>query len=503
MQEAGVPITYAYIADAHDNHSAAGGTFGPGEAGYVAQLKAYDTAFGKFFTELAAHGINKSNTLFVITADENDHFVGGPPSPANCNGVTVPCTYSQVGEIDANMAGLMGAKGITTPFKIHDDSSPTVYLNGQPARDAATTRAFEQAAGGLTAVNPYTGKTDQLTNYLADPVEQGLLHMVTGDPQRTPTFVLFGNPNYYFCAGESFCPNGPSFVGFDTTDAWNHGTVAPEINTTWLGLVGPGVRKLGVDSTTWSDETDIRPTMMTLLGLTDDYTHEGRTLFEVLDDNVLPSSLRAHRATLLRLAQVFKQINAPVGQLGLASLRVSTAAIESSASGDSTYAQLESQLQSITSQRNTLAGQMLAMLAGATFNGQAIDEQQAKSLIDRGQALLSQVAALAGPAPSAFAVSLKGQFTVSFSSAQPGQGMVYFGSGPGCSGLVEVATEDAGSGTTNHTVVVQGNDLPGTVGNNGIVPGTTYWYETVTATSGGETIDNNNGQCYEVTVPGP
>jgi phospholipase C len=92
-------------------------------------------------------------------------------------------------------------------------------------------------------------------------------------------------------------------------------------------------------------------------------------------------------------------------------------------------------------------------------------------------------------------------FEVSFTSSRPGQGMVYFGSGPGCLGLVEVATRDAGSGTTNHRVLVTGNDLPGTVGDNGIVPGTTYWYEVVTATSSGQEVDDNHGTCYAVTIP--
>src|SRR5262249_49962499 len=69
MQKAGIPVTYAYISDAHDNHLPGGITkaFGPGEAGYVAQLKAYNDAFQKFFDELAANGIDESNTLFVFT----------------------------------------------------------------------------------------------------------------------------------------------------------------------------------------------------------------------------------------------------------------------------------------------------------------------------------------------------------------------------------------------------------------------------------------------------
>ena len=38
--------------------------------------------------------------------------------------------------------------------------------------------------------------------------------------------------------------------------AYNHGTLAPDITTTWLGMVGPGIQNLGVDSATWSDHTD-------------------------------------------------------------------------------------------------------------------------------------------------------------------------------------------------------------------------------------------------------
>ena len=60
-------------------------------------------------------------------------------------------------------------------------------------------------------------------------------------------------------------------------------------------------------------------------------------------------------------------------------------------------------------------------------------------------------------------------FTVTFNSTNPGQGAVYFGSGPGCTGLVNVATRDSGAGTTSHTVVVMGNDLPGTVGDIGLL----------------------------------
>jgi len=392
MQEHGVPVTYAYISDAHDKHPS-GPAYGPGEAGYVAALKAYDNAFATFFSRLANDGINQSNTLFVFTADEGDHFVGGPPSPSNCDGVTVPCTYSQIGEINANLAGLLATEqGITTPFRVHSDSAPTIYITGNPARDAAVTRAFDRALGPLTALNPITGNTDTITKFLADPVEMKLLHMVTADPARTSTLTMFADPNYFLFAGAPNC-NSPCVTeqpGF----AWNHGDVQSDITTTWLGMVGPGVDQTGIDSTTWSDHTDIRPTILTLAGLKDDYSHDGRVLVEDLTGWAQPSAVKKS-SSFVALSQIYKQIDACVGQLGLKSLAVSTKALESgSSSDDSTYTQLENHLISINSQRDSLAAQMIALLEGAEFNGQPFSTGQADPLISQGQDLLDEVNSL-------------------------------------------------------------------------------------------------------------
>jgi hypothetical protein len=392
MQEHGVPVTYAYISDAHDKHPS-GPAYGPGQAGYVATLASYDDAFNKFFTRLANDGINQSNSLFVFTADEGDHFVGGPPSPAGCDGVTTPCTYSQIGEINANMAGLLATEqGITTPFSVHSDSAPNVYIKGNPSKTDPVTRAFERATGQLTAVNPMTGNTDTITKSLADPVEMKLLHMITADPARTPTFTMFADPNYFLFAGAPNCtsPCVTQQPGF----AWNHGTVSPDINTTWLGMVGPGVDQIGIDSTTWSDHTDIRPTILTLLGLRDDYSHDGRVLAEDLTGYARPFALRKSFGSFVKLAQIYKQIDACVGQLGLATLAVSTRALESNAPGDSTYIDLENQLISVTNQRDALAAQMIALLEATEFGNQTLSNAQVQPLIAQGQALLNQVNSL-------------------------------------------------------------------------------------------------------------
>src|SRR2546429_590848 len=112
---------------------------GRAEAGYVQQLRAYDRAFQKFFARLAADGINKSNTLFVFTVDEGDHFVGDAPTPAGCDGVTTPCTYNRVGEINADLRRMVYTQfGDSTLFSVHSDDAPTVYVNGTSANLFAT-----------------------------------------------------------------------------------------------------------------------------------------------------------------------------------------------------------------------------------------------------------------------------------------------------------------------------------------------------------------------------
>jgi hypothetical protein len=398
LLEAGVPVVYGYIEDAHDNHITSSGTFGPGEAGYETQLQAFNKAFSEFFSRLAKDGITKANTLFVITADENDHFVGGPPSPADCNGVTTPCTYALKGEIDADLSEVYATEfADVTPFRVHSDDAPTFYINGNPAQTASVTRTLEQEAGmmlGFDVVQGTNGAVNQVTRALADQAELSLLHMVTADPNRTPNFVLFANPDYFLSASGKTTICTPMFdaascfaegSGF----AWNHGDFQPQITNTWLGMVGPGVQRLGEFGVIFSDHTDIRPTILSLVGLKDDYAHDGRVLFEALDDEAMPHSLRAHWDMLSDLAAAYKAINAPLGQPGFNTLTdISTRALTGN---DTTYATFEAQIRVITTQRNKIAGQMIEMLEDAAFNNRPIDESKAQQLIKQANDLLASI----------------------------------------------------------------------------------------------------------------
>ncbi|HMH17428.1 MAG TPA: hypothetical protein VK572_04695 [Burkholderiales bacterium] len=413
MHEKGIPVTFAYISDAHDFHGVSGNqhvAFGPGSDGYVQQLKAYDEAFEAFFTRLARAGITKRNTLFVITVDEGDHFAGVQKN--DCDGVNTPCSYAanEVGEINTNIdtffthqfpllaSSFLGSAAPNT-FTVHGDSAPTFYLakkgtgGGALAQTDPQTREFERSVARLTAVNPYTGLTDDLMVQMADQTGMKALHMnVAADPARNPTFVYFADANYFI----TDFPASTCETCINPLFAWNHGDIQPEIANTWVGLVGPGVRNEGVTHRVWTDHTDVRPTILALLGLKDDYGHDGRVIVEALEEHALPRSLHEHHETLIELGAVYKQVNAPFGRFAVNMLAASTHALKSGSSADdNTYLSLQTQIRDLTNQRDALASQMKAVLDAAAFGKDAIDERHAERLIEQGEQLLGRAHRLA------------------------------------------------------------------------------------------------------------
>jgi hypothetical protein len=408
MQEAGVPVTYAYISDAHDNHTLARAS-GPGEADYKQQLADYDAAFAAFFQRLQADGINKGNTLFVVTVDEGDHFAGGTGAPDGGGNLTyahtacplapvaTACPANQIGEVNVKIGSVLPAG--EPLFDIHFDDAPTFYVNGDashpngPPRTDPAVRQLERDVWNATAPDPYAGGSVQIAQFLADTVEEKTLHMINADPKRTPTFTMFGNPDFFFqttnlsggCAGSTVCVN-PGF-------AWNHGDVQEEIANTWVGFVGPGVEDEGIDSKTWTDHTNVRPTILGLLGLKDDYVQDGRVLVEALTTKATPHALVAHRVAVQLLGGIYEQLNASFGSFALDTLKASTAALANT--NEAAYESIETRIASLTSQRDVLAGKIKAALNAAAFNGTALNEVQAAVWIAQAGVLIIQAHVLA------------------------------------------------------------------------------------------------------------
>ncbi|HEY7078010.1 MAG TPA: hypothetical protein VH418_21680 [Solirubrobacteraceae bacterium] len=400
MQENGVPVTYGYISDAHDNHNPPGsGAFGPGEAGYQAQLKAYDDAFATFFRRLARDGITPANTLFTITVDEGDHFVGGQGTPQPdgslaynhtvCFDLTA-CPSNQLGEVNIGLNALLPAQAGT--FDVHSDDAPTFYVHGNPERTDPGVRTLERDVAGLTSVDPFAGgATVPLFQRFADPVEEKALHMVNSDPARTPTFTGFGNADFFFSTTNPRCGGTPAPQCVDPSFAWNHGDYQDEIANTWVGLVGPGVRSRGIDSRTWTDHTNVRPTILSLVGLRDDYGHDGRVLVEGLRGRATPAGLES--GAVRRLAAAYEQLNASFGEFALATLQASTNAIK--AGDDATYNRIEDRIAALTDRRDRLAGRIKRQLDAAAFDGRRISGRRARHETRRAVRLIGRAERLA------------------------------------------------------------------------------------------------------------
>ena len=405
MQKAGIPVTFGYISDAHDNHKDPSGVnvaYGPGEAGYMQQLKEYDQAFTAFFKEAHDAGITPANTLMVVTVDEGDHFAGGNSpdgtwSHTFCNiAAGQVCPPNQIGEVNLNLNSVLPTG--EPPYLIHADSAPTVYVTGNPVRTDPALRKFERDVGAAQNIDPYIANVPtHVALALADPVGEKALHMVNSDPARTPTFTLFANPDYFITTSDVNCPTSatrsPNCIDYHF--AWSHGDITPDIARMWVGFVGPGVKKLGQNSSIWADQTDVRPTILQLLGLKDSYEQDGRVLTEALKSQALSSSLAKSDPAFTTLSQTYKQLMAPFGSFGMDTLHASTKALGSgSASDDSTYTSIESQIADLTTQRDTLAAHIRTILNDAAFNGVRVDGAAAASLTAQANALIAQAAAL-------------------------------------------------------------------------------------------------------------
>ena len=121
----------------------------------------------------------------------------------------------------------------------------------------------------------------------------------------------------------------------------------------------------------FSDHTDVRPTMLALLGLKDDYVHDGRVLAEWMETQALPQGIRQRREDFIELAEVYKQLNAPLGLLGRKSLVYANRSVTAD---DASYMRYLTKIRQITTQRDALAGQIKTALDNAAFNHQPVEE---------------------------------------------------------------------------------------------------------------------------------
>ena len=452
MLETGVPVVYGYISDAHERKgqgptpqsgctnpsTSSTAAQGPADPCYKATLASYNTAFAKFFQRLADDGINPSNTVFMFSAEEGDHFAGanvGRSVQPNCTGapetLDYTCSYATgaqgpaIGEQFVNIHGLLKNQlGNTTPF-YNEPQGNSIFITGNPGPTDPATRQLERDFGNAQLFDSYDNATENLTQYEVDPEVEQLLHFVNADPNRTPSFTVWPKGDFFMSSGTSdSCPSGTTAANASTKCvsvsngfAWDHGYYAPEIDNTWLGIVGPGVANKGVDGRsaadgpnsandansnpklltqlddpgTWGDETDMRPTLLSLVGLKDDYVEDGRILTEDLTN---PSD-KAGQPKYQQLAVCYKQLNSSVGQFGTDLIVADTAALKTGSSGDdSTYESTLGDIKTLGAARDALATKIKNDLFNAGFDNTPIpganDLKDCEGILAQANALAAQ-----------------------------------------------------------------------------------------------------------------
>ena len=258
MQEAGIPVTYGYISDLHEkkadtrigcattaNGATAGRPVGPGDNCYVENAQHYDAAFQTFFTRLAQDGITPANTLFVISAEENDQFAGAnvgraiQPSPAGCDGKPrQQHAYTPRGR-SANCRRTSRPCSPARPRSTQFDIEPqgaSIYVHGQPAANDPVVRQLERDTAAMTGNDPYSGvSNEKITKYQAGALEQRVLHIQTADPLRTPTYTLFPKGDYFFST--TGAPSASSATSPGTTATTARTSTSP--GSAWSGRVSP------------------------------------------------------------------------------------------------------------------------------------------------------------------------------------------------------------------------------------------------------------------------
>ena len=307
MQEAGIPVTFGYISDAHDVHGVSGND--------PPRLRS-----GRGRLRPAAEGLRQGVRRLLHAPEERrdhqgQHAVRGhrrgerplrrhrarrrratasrrrAPTPT----ATSPRSTATSSGIVATYNASHGTTA-TTNFSVHSDMAPNVYITGNPARDSATARDAREGDVRHERDEPAVGQTAERcssrwptrsrrsSSTWSPPTRHGRRRSrrsrraTTSSTRRQTTTCTNGASQLDL----STCVFLPNTAPPNQTFAWNHGGIQPEVRSTWIGWVGPGVAKQAQTDKVWTDHTDIRPTMLALLGLQDDYVSDGRVVTEFL-----------------------------------------------------------------------------------------------------------------------------------------------------------------------------------------------------------------------------
>ena len=328
------------------------------------QLKDYDKAFGNFFTRMQERRDHEGQLAL------RRHRRGGRPlrrhrarTTRRATASRTACTYANghVTEVNGDLKRLVATYNAshgttaTTDFSVHSDLAPNVYITGNPARDSATPRDLEKAMSDMHGDEPAT-RASSRTCSSRWPIRSRRSCSTWSRPTRrgrrrsrrsrraTTSSTRRRRRRARTTTSRTACSCRPRRSR--TRTRRSRGTTAASSRrsaTTWIGWVGPGIEKKGQTDKVWTDHTDIRPTMLSLLGLKDDYVSDGRVVTEFLKGDATPKSLNGSRRSRIS-ARCTSRSTRRSAQFSMDTLCASTGALASNTAGDTTYANTETAL---------------------------------------------------------------------------------------------------------------------------------------------------------------
>ena len=151
------------------------------------------------------------------------------------------------------------------------------------------------------------------------------------------------------------------------------------------GWSGPGSRTTAIDSHTWTDHTNLRPTILSLVGLKDNYTDDGHVLVQALDKQV--GAGRARRLEDRRPRAGLRAAERTVRRLLGGDARVvDQGARAATTRATTTYTSIETSIQTLTTQPGHAARRRSGRPCSTPRSTAAtITDAQASSWISAGE----------------------------------------------------------------------------------------------------------------------
>ena len=329
MQEAGVPVTFAYISDAHDNHTLARAP--------RARRGRLQAAAGRLRRRLrdvlqAPRSTTASTRATRSSSSPSTRAITSPAAPAR-RSPTARCAYTHTPCAQADLAELPGQPDrrgqrqdrraaarrrarLRHPLRRCPD-----LLRQRAAGSQRSGRAQARArSGGGQGHRPVRRRRGRADRRAARRHRRGA-DAAHGQQRSEADADVHDVRQRRLLLPDRRRPRAAAMSASTPASRGTTATARRRSATPGSAWSVPASRSAAWTRSTWTDHVDVRPTMLALLGLADNYEDDGRVVTQIVGEQGTArrvAALTAARST--RLGDVYKQLNAPFGAFGVDTL---------------------------------------------------------------------------------------------------------------------------------------------------------------------------------------